>query len=99
MECRVFRGGSATEESGSREVECDPRNCLEDVGIPETVLTGLGPGDSSLPDLGLSSALGLGLGGVSSLDMLQLSSGMFLAKKDVITVKSCLVSSSDIYSL
>ena len=80
MECRVFRGGSPTEASGSREVECEPRNCLEEVGMPETwgVLTELGPGDSSLADLGLSSSLGLGLGGVSSLDMLQLSSGIFL---------------------
>ncbi len=79
VECRVFRAGSTTEESGSREVECEPRNCLEEVGIP--VLIGLGPGVSSLVDLGLSSSLGLGLGGVSSLDMLQLSSGIFLVRE------------------
>ena len=79
VECRVFRAGSTTEASGSREVECEPRNCLEEVGIP--VLMGLGPGLSSLVDLGVSSSLGLGLGGVSSLDMLQLSSGIFLVRK------------------
>ena len=80
VEFRVFlAAGSVTELSGSREVECEPRNCLEEVGIPETVLTGLGPGElSSLNCLGLSSSRGFGLGGVSSLDMLQLSSGMFL---------------------
>ena len=81
VECRVFRAGSTTEASGSREVECEPRKCLDEVGIPETVLTGLGPEVSSLSDLGLSSSLGLGLGGVSSLDMLQLSSGMFLIRE------------------
>ena len=53
--------------SGSRDVDWEPRGCLEGAGA-----------GAGIPRAGDSSSLGLFLGGVSSLEMLQFSSGMVL---------------------
>ena len=62
--------------SGSRDVDWEPRGCLE---------AGAGAG---IPRAGDSSSLGLFLGGVSSLEMLQFSSGMVLIIPRHVGVKS-----------
>ena len=62
--------------SGSRDVDWEPRGCLEAGAGAET------------PRAGDSSSLGLFLGGVSSLEMLQFSSGMALIIPRHVGVKS-----------
>ena len=64
--------------SGSRDVDWEPRGCLE---------AGAGAG-AGIPRAGDSSSLGLFLGGVSSLEMLQFSSGMVLTIPRHVGVKS-----------
>ena len=64
--------------SGSRDVDWKQRGCLE---------AGAGAG-AGIPRAGDSSSLGLFLGGVSSLEMLQFSSGMVLTIPRHVGVKS-----------
>ena len=64
--------------SGNRDVDWEPRGCLE---------AGAGAG-AGTPRAGDSSSLGLFLGGVSSLEMLQFSSGMALIIPRHVGVKS-----------